>query len=336
MFRNKVNLVLLALVILTTALAGCGRKGFIRVNGEKVSKDEFIQRLERIPVQTQEGNKLAGQYVVEQIIAEQLIAQLAKKNNVEPTDAQIETKIKALRAENGGDLPQMLAAQGMTEDDLKTKIRSEQALINILSKGVDIPDADVKKAYNEALAAKNSPFKRSAQVKLSVIVAKTKAKVDKAYKLLTNGTEFSAVAMQYSEAPDAKSSQGQLNWLSKDEKRIPQIIRDIAFGLQKESYSKPFLVAGTWVIVKADATRPAKVTKYEDVKDIIKEQLAVRKGAQNSTFREDLRKFTKEADISVNADRYKGIPAYIKKQAASSLPLPGQGEPKATAITKTK
>ncbi len=330
MLRNKVNLVLLALVILTTALAGCGKKGLIRVNGEKVSKDEFVQRMERIPVQTQEGNKLAGQYIIEQIITEQLIMQLAKKKNVEPTDAQVETKIKALRAESGGELPNMLAAQGMTDDDLKAKIRSEQALINILTKGIDIPDEDVKKAYDKALNLEDSPFKRPAQVKLSVIVSKTAAKANKAYKLLTNGTEFSTIAIQYSEAPDAKTSHGQLNWLAKNDKRIPQIIRDTAFKLQRGSYSKPFLVNGTWVIMKSDATRPARLIKYEDVKTIIKEQLAVQKGSKNSTFREDLRQFTKDADITVNADRYKRIPEYIKKQA-TELPLPGQGEPKATA-----
>ena len=83
------------------------------VNGEKVSKDEFYPRLERIPVQTQQGTKLAGQYVVEQMIGEKLIEQLAKKENVAPTDAQIEAKIKVIRKESNGDIAQLLNSQGM-------------------------------------------------------------------------------------------------------------------------------------------------------------------------------------------------------------------------------
>ena len=140
MLRRKANLALLALMIPVIALTGCGRKGIIVVNGEKVSKDEFYQRLQRIPVQTQQGTKLAGQYVVEQMIGEKLVQQLAKKKNVAPTEAQIEAKIKIITKESSGNLAQLLTSQGMTLDDLKKKIAAEQALINLYTKGVTVKE----------------------------------------------------------------------------------------------------------------------------------------------------------------------------------------------------
>lgn len=335
MHKMRIRLVaLLALAVLASALAGCGRKGLIKVNGEKVAKEEFYSRLEQVPVQTSTGPKMAGQYVMEQIVGEMLVAQFAKKEGVAPTEAQINKKVEAINKESGGNMSKVLAQRGMTLEDLKKKIGSEQALINVITKGITIPDSDVKKAYDQALAAKNSPLKRPEQVMISAIVVAKKDKADQAYKLLTNGTDFGTVAMRMSEAPGAKESQGRLNWLAQADSRVPKPIRDAAFSLVNGRYSKPFAAAGGWVIVKADQKRPAKTTSFNEVKDMIKEQLAIRQGSAKAAFRDQLRDFTKSADIVINYDRYKNLPKIIKQQAAESLAVPNAtGAPTATPAT---
>jgi hypothetical protein len=105
MSRMRLSVVaLVALAIAATMLAGCGRRGLIRVNGEKIRKDEFYSRLERVPVQTQQGPQMAGRYLIQQMIAEKLVQQLAKDKKVEPTEAQINKKIDFFKKQTGGDI----------------------------------------------------------------------------------------------------------------------------------------------------------------------------------------------------------------------------------------
>lgn len=319
---HKIRFSLVALVVLaitSTLLAGCGRKGIVRVNGDKVSKEEFYSRLAQVPVQTQQGTKMAGQYVIEQIIGEKLIQGLAKKEGVAPTDAQIEKKITAIKKESGGDLSKVLAQRGMTMEDLKKQLTIQQALVNVVSKGITVPDADVKKAYDQALAAKNSPFKRPEQVFMSVIVSSDKNAVDKAYKMISSGTDFNTVAMQTNDISVLKQSQGKLGWVGKDDATFGTRVRQYAFSLEMGKYTQPFKDDNKWVILRAERKRPQRIQSYDDVKDMIREQIAVAKGSQTGTFREDLQKFTKDSDIVVNAERYKGIVDNIKKEAARSL-----------------
>lgn len=329
MLKKKVILGLLVVAV-AIPLAGCGKKTMLTVNGEKVSKDEFYSRLERIQVQTPGGPKLAGNYVMEQIIGEKLVEQLAKKQGVAPTDAQIQSKIQTITKESGN-LAAWLNAQGMTNDDLKKKLSAEQSVINLVSKGVTISDAEVKSAYDKELARPGSTLTRPEQVKFSVIVVeqKNKNKIDQAYNMLKGGAEFSTVAMQWSEQPNVRQTGGSLDWVNKDDKRVPAQVRQVALGLQQGQYSKPFQAAGGWVIVRLDDKRGSKTTNFDDIKTMVREQLAMRKGSANSTFTTDLQKFTKDANIKINAERYSKIPASIKKQA-ENLVVPGQKAPTAT------
>ncbi len=330
MLRRKANLALLALMIPVIALTGCGRKGIIVVNGEKVSKDEFYQRLQRIPVQTQQGTKLAGQYVVEQMIGEKLIQQLAKKKNVAPTEAQIEAKIKIITKESSGNLAQLLTSQGMTLDDLKKKIAAEQALINLYTKGVTVKEDEVRKAYDQARGAKNSSLVRPEQVKISAISVATKALADRAYQLISKGLDFPTVTSTMQKDPAAKATGGQL-WVARVEPTIPKAVCDTAFSLPINKLSKPFPATGSWVVVRAESKRPKRITQFDDIKDVISEQLAMQKASKDNNFNADFKAFTKSAKIVVNDTRYKGIPDMIKKQATDvELPKPTSTTPAAS------
>lgn len=335
MHRTKVGIIaLLALAVLVTALTGCGRKGLIRVNGEKISKDEFYARLERVTVQTPQGPKPAGRYVIEQIISEKLIQQLAKDKEVEPTEAQINSKIGFYKAQGGGDFAKTLRQRGLSMDDLKRQVGLEQAFVNVFTRGIDIPETDVKKAYDEALAAENSPFKRPEQVMISGIITVDKAQVDKAHKLLTDGQDFSAVAMQINDDPGIRQNQGKLRWIARADETLPKPLRDTAFSLGINKYSSPFKIDNQWLIIKADQKRPEKVMKYAEVKDMIKERMAVAKASQTQQFQKDVEAFTKKAEIAVNAERYKDIPESIKKQAAEAMEAAGKAPEQAKPGTQ--
>jgi len=332
---------ILALMIPVIALTGCGKKGLIVVNGEKISKDEFYARLERIPVPVKQGNQTitvpAGRYLVQQMINEQLVQQLARKQDVAPTNEQIESKIKTINKQNNGNINGWLASQGMTLEDLKKTLRADQAQINLFTKGVTVPWDDVKKFYDDTLKVKNSPLIRPEQVKTSIIIVEKKDKIDKVYKKLTDGADFSTVAMQMSEVGGGRRDAGQLDWFSLDDPRpIPKEVKQTAFATPVSRFSKPFTASGGWVIVKVDDRRPQRITQYDDIKEVIRERLAMQKAAGNSKFNDDLRAFTKSARITVNDSRYQSIADAIKKQADNAqAPAAGPATRNAASATPT-
>jgi peptidyl-prolyl cis-trans isomerase SurA len=318
---------LLVLVAVAVTLAGCGVRGLLRINGEKITKDEFYQRLERVPVQTPQGPKPAGRYVIEQIISEKLVQQLAKEKGVAATEEQVNKKIDFYKKQNGGDLKRVLAQQGMGLEDLKQRLALQQSVVNLLTRSVKVPDSEIKAAYDQALSAKDSPFKRAEQVLVSAIVTNSKEKVDKAYGMLKGGQEFGAVAMQMSEVPNAKESQGRLDWFARNDGRLPPNASAAVFALTPGKYTQPMQFEKQWVVFRADQRRPAKTTSMGEVKAMLKEQLAMAKAAKENSFQKDMQAFAKKSDIVVNAERYKSVPDELKKQMA----LPAQATPGAPA-----
>lgn len=329
---------MLVLAALALTLTGCGRKGLINVNGTKIGKDEFYARLERIPVQTIKGGQQvtvpAGQYVIEQMITENLILQLAKKENVAPTDAQLDAKLRYLKARSGGEFAQQLKQAGATQEDWKRNMRPQQAIINLMTKGVTVSDAEVKKEYDKALATRPSPFVHPAQVHYSIIVADKKDKIDKAYKMLQENQEFSTVALRLSEDKFTANRGGSAGWLAMDTPRIPKEVKAAAFATPVGRYTKPMHItvgnSSGWLILKTDQTRKATTDSFESVKTLLREQIALSK-ANRQKFADLMRNYIKTANIKVNADRYKTIPEEMKKSA--TVPENIQPTPTAKPVT---
>jgi len=336
---SSVALLLLAVTAIT--LTGCGgRRTIVKVNGEKVKRNEFYARLEKVPVQTPQGSQAAGRYVMQQIISEKLVQQLAKEQGVEPTEAQINKKIDFAKKQSGN-LSKALAAQGMTLDDMKKQIAIQQSAVNVITKGITISDDRVKQAYDQTLKAKNSPFIRPEQVMVSAIVTKDKATIDKAYKQLNAGQEFGTVAMALCDpSVFMKQTQGKVGWTSKTgtvelpNGRSATLGLDFAkrvYAIEVGKYTQPFVSDKQWVILRSDQKRPKKITTYEEVKDMIKEQMAIREGTKKDTFRLAMQKFAKNSNITINSPGYKDIAETIKKEAAKNVPNPANTAANPTA-----
>jgi parvulin-like peptidyl-prolyl isomerase len=323
MFKCRVSsIALLVLAVLAVTLAGCGRKGLIRVNGEKISKDAFYARLEMLPVNTQGGAQPAGRVLVQQMISEELTKQFAKKKGVAPTEADINKKVQAIKKNLGGDFKAFLLSKGLSEQAWKEQLTIDQARQNVFTQGIKVPEADIKKGYNQLIASDPSPIKRPEQIRMSVIMTKEQSKIDKVYSMLKQNQEFSTVAMKLSDDPMAKQSGGQIGtWLAKNDQRVPKAVLSAAFALGQGEYSKPFQASGGWIVVKLDQKRPVKVQTYDEVKDMIREQLALDQGLKKNGEKvsREIQEFVKSADITVNAERFKDIGETIKKQAAASL-----------------
>ncbi|MBI2843129.1 MAG: peptidyl-prolyl cis-trans isomerase [Armatimonadetes bacterium] len=300
-------LLVLAGLLVATVLTGCGRNTLAVVNGEKITKDEFYKKLEQMQV----GNPPApaGAVVLRQMIGEKVVEQMAKKREVEPTDAQIQRKVDFEKKGEGG-LQAKLQARNISLEDYKKELYAQQALVNIATKGVKVTDEEVKEFYKQA---KDTLYTRPEHVRIGVIICKGKEKIDKAREQITSGTDFSTVALNMSEDELTKGLGGEVRGaVVRNMPGVPKNIIDTAFSLKIRESSKPVQVKegngpAQWVIIKCLDKRPKLVYSFNEVKGQIREGIAFNKGQKQKSLDKLLAKAQEDAKIKINSDRYKAL-----------------------------
>ncbi len=179
-----------------------------------------------------------------------------------------------------------LNRQGVNLEVFKRKMRVQQALINVAIKGINIPEKDVKAYYD---SVKNGPsITKAPMVLLGAVICNSEAKIKKADEQIKRGTEFATVSRRMSDIEALRGTGGTIGWISQNVTVAPEdkIISDNAFKLKVNQVCEPFKVnskkgPAQWVILKALDRKPGHVIPYDEVKDQMREQLALNKSKVN-------------------------------------------------------
>lgn len=314
MRSSSIRLVILALTLAVVfALTGCGRRTVVTVNGEKISRKEFQERLERLPIPTGQNAppRQAGEVVMNTLVNEKLILQLAKEKKVEPTEEQINNKIEMARKE--GNLNNILQQRRIGMEEFRREVVLNQAFTNIVTKGIEVTEEEVKNQYDEILNIENSPFKLPEQVEIALIHCSEKSKIDQASEMLKGGMNFETVAMRMSEDEFTSGRGGDAGAVFRDDPRgIPEEIWKTAFDLPVNTVSNPFQIpedkGGGWYIIKSKAHKNARTRTYDEIKELLREEMAKNQAQeQNVDFNKMLEDFRQESDIRVRLRRYRDL-----------------------------
>ena len=340
-------------LILIAALAaslGCGRRSVGTVNGNKISQDSFYKRLQRFPIAPQVSfpppiQQQAAAVVLQQMISEQLMLDLAKKEGVLPKQEQLDQRKRELNGsltDDGRDLTALLNQSGMSHQELDERLKPDLAQMNVLAKYIKVTDDEVKKAYQQATSlASDQKFKSIFFVPESVhllgILNKDKDKIVKAQKQLANGISFGVVAEQFSEDPKTKSKRGEIGWIPKPDPARPAIpnvpaeIYEKAFSLKAGQTSEPFKAQGQWMLLRVEDKRAAKMKSYDHVKGVIRDRILQSKAASNEKVQKVFNDFQKDAKINVTIPAYKElfkqIAAQLAPQAGATTTTPSAPKP---------
>ncbi len=112
------------------------------VNGEPISRIEVVRRLER----------QSGKSVLQSLISQTLVQQEARKQNISVTDEEIQSEYDELAAnfeEQGTSIHQLLELQGMTEDELKSELKTQLLIEKLLADQVVVSDEEVDEYINK-------------------------------------------------------------------------------------------------------------------------------------------------------------------------------------------
>ncbi|MGN6479251.1 peptidylprolyl isomerase [Luteibacter sp.] len=233
------------------------------------------------PGQLPPANILARQ-VLDRLILMKLQTQRAADQNIHVTDQDVDQAVANVAQQNkmsADQLQQAVTLDGMSWQGFRQQI-SDQLITQKLHESVVRDQVTVTDAEVNNLLA--SPTYKAGEVHLAHIqvstpaeggandIAAAQAKAEKAIADIKSGKDFNAVAIQYSDAPDALDG-GDLGWRRLDE--VPPAFAD-AVGSLKPGESTAALrgPTGFHILKLVDTRQPGRqvVTEYHARQILIK------------------------------------------------------------------
>lgn len=311
---------LLALLTASLASGGCGRKIVAKVNGDPIYRDEFIDRTLNFRQATPGDG--AGLQTLASMVNDMIVMQEARRENVAPTDAEVDARLQMIAqqlAPRGQTLEQFLQASGVTMEAAREEMRSELARRNLVTKGLQVTDAEIRKFYEEH----KKEFTTPEQVTIRQITVATQKEAQDARKDL-KGADFGLVAL--SRSTDIFKQQGGLvpPFTANPPPGFPvdPAVQKLAFKMKVGEISDPIKVGNQWVIIKLDQKEPAKTPTFEEMKEPIREGLLQRKAQESGRFdqvQQRLIALRQQAQIEVFDEQFKHAPQFQKQPTPTPL-----------------
>lgn len=154
------------------------------------------------------------------------------------------------------------------------ELRSVQAIVlgaGDLSKTITIPEADVRRAYDERLAEFTQPERRSFQQMLF----DGKAEAEQALTRLRQGADFVALAQEL-----LKVAPGDVALSDVTRSQLPAELAAVVFSLQPETLSDPVETALGWHLIRVTAVQPERQQAFAEAAPQISRELATERAVE--------------------------------------------------------
>ncbi len=197
-------------------MSGCGKGVDVMavVNGESITLDDYYKYLEFKPdvrVITQSGvaalppEGTLGFQALQDLIGQRVTIQLAKDNNMFPSDADVTKELEFKKKLNPNYLG-ALTQRGYTFDMIRNSLTLDLIRERMLTKGMVVTQADV----DSYVKANPKEFIEPQRADIRWILVQDKQTQKKVDQEITGGQDFSQVAKRYSAAPDVKENDARL------------------------------------------------------------------------------------------------------------------------------
>ncbi len=294
-----------AAVALGLSLAACsqGTSGgdIATVNGQKISRAEFNDKLAALP---------QAKAVLNQLVQGVLVDQYAKDNNVQIADADISKKLDEIKARfPAGQFDSVLKQQGLTDTDVRNIIRQQLVIERAVGKDITVTDADIKKYFDQNHAS----LDKGEQVHARHILVADLKTAELVESKLKGGATFEDLAKQYSVDPGSKDKGGDLGFFGRGQ--MTKDFETAAFALKPNQVSAPVKSPFGYHVIQLLEYKPAEKATLASSHDKIKELLTQQQEQlQVPLFLQTLRA---KAKIDVADDRFKDVFPQVPAPAAS-------------------
>lgn len=269
---KKVLIGICALLCLVSCTKKDNGKILATVDKDKITMEEFNKELDKIPmnmkmmVASESGKK---SYLDRLIMKKLLLREADKAKIAEDKEFQ-----------------QRLA-------DIKEQLIVESLIKKKLFEDARLSDEEIKKFYD----ANKEKYKKESEINTRHILVKTEEEAKQIREKLQSGEDFVNLAKQYSIDPNAKSTGGELGFHPKG--TILPEYEEAAFKLTKVGQISPIVKTQFgYHIIRLEGTKPPSYVGFEEVKEMIKQQLLQEK--QKELFEKYIDGLKKNAKITIN------------------------------------
>lgn len=300
------------------------------VNNSSITTGDYLVELQAYVPNPQTANLgySTGKAVLSQMLQDQIVLQLAAKENVTPTDDQLDAQYADAKLLQESQIvepmEQALADHGMTADQFKElRIKPQLAQFNLLTQGLTVQESDITSFYDQNKATR---FTESDRAYIKRIAFRTQPEAQDVYNQIKDGDKmFEAFIGQSAvkNPPDAKLP----NWIPTDPKLDPRLA-PLCKAIQATEIgttSPPFFFQGGWWLVKVIDRKPLQVLPLSTVHHLIQSMLLEQKSQDPnriSKIQADLQAFESAAQITVANPAYSDVVDDIK--ASGAAPAPGR------------
>ena len=280
MVRGAWAVAALALAAASPARAEVVDRIVATVDGEPIT----LREVERYAADRGASNLPQAQ-LLQALITEKLLEREVKAEGIVVRDEDIDAYVAEIKARNHLDddgFARALAAQGMTLDAYRARVKSEIEKTQLVSREirghVTVSPQEVERYYQAHLA----DYEVGARVTVRDIffpvdtgadpaaVEHVRAKAEEVRALASGGRRFEDLARQFSEGPGADNG-GLLGTFARGE--MEPALEEAAFKLAAKEVSPVVRTSKGFHILRVDAVMPAGHKPLDDVRDDIRENL---------------------------------------------------------------
>lgn len=241
------------------------------VGKNEISRQEWLNELE---------NRY-GKDVLKDMIDRQVIKEMAAKYKIKVSEKDVEREYRILQTTYSTS-----SETKSSEKEWKEQIRNSLMQEEILTRDVVVSEKEMKSYYEKNQALFDIPT----AYHLAHIVVKTKEEATKAIKELSQGSNFSALAMEQSIEEFSANEGGNIGYLMEGDERYPADYLEAAKKLKKGAWSDPIKVDQGYAIVMLEGKLKGEKYSYKDVKQQIRREIALEQmktSASAETFWEE-------------------------------------------------
>ena len=243
------------------------------VNEGVVLKSELSRQTELIALRAQEGgmtlppDDVLQEQVLERLIVEEIQMQRAQRIGIQISDQQLNAAIGEI-ARNAGiqldDMPAVLAEEGIEYGEYRRDMRRQMIMeqlrrIDVVQR-ISVSPREIQQCVDdlEDNVVVNSDFNLS-HILISVPeaanaeeFAEAEAEANLVYSQLVEGTEFSELAIRYSDSQTGLEG-GNLGWRKGDQ--LPTLFSSVVGDMQAGDFSQPIRAISGFHLVKVNELR---------------------------------------------------------------------------------
>ncbi|RCW63027.1 peptidyl-prolyl cis-trans isomerase [Saliterribacillus persicus] len=215
-----------------------------------------------------------GKQTLREMINHEVVFQLAEENNIEVEDKTINREIARLMT-----LEDVLTKEEREEkrEKWEEEIRYRFYLEQLLTEDIEVSDAELEDYFAEY----ERQYNFTEMFQLSHIVVNSESQAQLALEALEEGASFQEVSREYSTDEDTRDSGGYLGFYTDTSSFLSDEYFVQVKELKEETYSDPFSVGNSQVIVYLHQNLPEITFTFEEAYEEVRRDVALDKLEQN-------------------------------------------------------